>query len=472
MENINPAAIGYSKKTNYQEIIDKEFIENNPECWEIIKLFSDSPFLTQEEICVKLNLTKIELIQYNKKILDLDWAQNYILFAGAGKKYWNNTIIPSIINGKTDAVLNNEYAYPDRIGFCPGLSCMFFCSFCGRNYSAAYEKEFGEKGFKVFKQIIDQTPQIHDQKNPYHITGGLEPLTFPRIGELISYGASKGFPMEMKTNGFPLTPEFIKKQPGILDLAVLRISLYGVNQKSTLEVTKNVKGFEKVKENIISFLKLKTGIKLGLNYVILHNNSDDILLLLDFIEEINSKSGNQVDFLTLREDFSLEAKELSYEERKKLSDIFKTVDSRLKSDYLNKLHIDYGYALETIRQNKKSFESLKRINFEQIRPKMFPQISIMVDPKGDIYGYHEATFLDKTGSERYLIGRVNKNQSLEEIIKKFIKDSEGVKPIPHDISFLDAYDHIITILLNQADADKKFGISWSKGPIKSRIFNS
>ena len=468
MENINPAAKGYVENNEEENYVDNEFIKNNKECWDIIKLFSDSPFLTQEEVSKKLNFTKEQLIQFNKKILNSEWAQNYIINSGVGKKYWKNTVIPSTINGKTDAVLNKRYSYPDRIGFCPGLSCQFFCSFCGRNYSAAYEREFGDKGYDMFKQIIDQTPQ--DLKdNPYHITGGLEPLTFPRIGDLISYGAKKGFPMEMKTNGFSLTPEFLIKQPGVLDLSVLRISLYGVNQESTLEVTKNPKGFERVKNNIIDFLKLKTKIKLGLNYVIIHNNLDDVLLLLDYIEDVNSKANNQVDFLTLREDFSPEAKILSVDERKKLLDIFNEIDIRLKSPNLNKLHIDYGYALESIKQNRESLEPLKRIDYTEMRPKMFPQLSVMIDPKGDVYGYHEATFLDKEGSERYCIGQVSESKSLEQVVKEFVEKTEGVEPLPMDISYLDAYDHIITILLNQADEDKKFGIPWSNGPIKIRI---
>ena len=468
--HLNPATIGYTEKNQQNNIIDKEFINKNNECWEVIKLFSDSPFLTQEEVCNKLKFTKNELIKYNKIILELDWAQNYIINSGAGKKYWKNTIIPAIINGKTNVVLNKEYAYPDRIGFCPGLSCQFFCTFCGRNYSASYEKEFGDKGFDVFVQIIDQTPKKINQNNPYHITGGLEPLTFPRIGDMISYGAKKGFPMELKTNGFSLTQEFIKKQPGILDLSVLRISLYGVNQESTLQVTRNSKGYERVKENIINFLKLQTKIKVGLNYVILHNNLEDVLLLLDYIEEVNSESNNQVNFLTLREDFSPEAKDLSIDERKKLQSIFREIDKRLENKNLNKLHIDYGYALESIKQNRKWLESLKRIDHKQMRPKMFPQISIMIDPKGDVYGYHEATFLDKEGSERYIIGQVNKNKNLEQVIKEFVNKSKGVIPLPLDISYLDAYDHIITILLNQADADKEFGIPWSQGPIRARIY--
>ena len=150
MENINPAAKGYVENNEEENYVDNEFIKNNKECWEIIKLFSDSPFLTQEEVSKKLNFTKEQLIQFNKKILNSEWTQNYIINSGAGKKYWKNTVIPSTINGKTDAVLNKRYSYPDRIGFCPGLSCQFFCSFCGRNYSAAYEREFGDKGYDMF----------------------------------------------------------------------------------------------------------------------------------------------------------------------------------------------------------------------------------------------------------------------------------------------------------------------------------
>ena len=50
MENINPAAKGYIEKNKHQDFIDNEFIKNNEECWDIIKLFSDSPFITKEEI--------------------------------------------------------------------------------------------------------------------------------------------------------------------------------------------------------------------------------------------------------------------------------------------------------------------------------------------------------------------------------------------------------------------------------------
>ena len=63
MENINPAAKGYVENNEEENYVDNEFIKNNKECWEIIKLFSDSPFLTQEEVSKKLNFTKEQLIQ-------------------------------------------------------------------------------------------------------------------------------------------------------------------------------------------------------------------------------------------------------------------------------------------------------------------------------------------------------------------------------------------------------------------------
>ena len=342
---------------------------------------------------------------------------------------------------------------------------MFFCSFCGRNYSAAYEREFGEKGLQMFKQIIDQTPKTINNKKVYHITGGLEPLTFPRIGELISYAHKNGFEMEIQTNGFNLTSDFVNKQSGIKDLSVLRVSLYGVDDESTFKVTNNKKAYSNVKRNLIDFLKLKSGIKFGLNYVILRNQIRDLYKLLDFIEELNIESENQVDFLTLSEDFSYEADNISGKEREELSIILHNIKNRIKEKNLNQLHIDYGYALEAIRRNRDSLENLKRVTHEELRPKIFPQISIMIDPKGDVYAYHEAAFLDREGSERYSIGKVDNENSLEMIIKNFVEKSEGIKSLKHDIGYLDSFDHVITILLNKLEEDTRFGIPVSEGPI-------
>ena len=458
--------IGYQSFQNSKEYyVDDDFIEENPDCWKIINFISDNPFSTQEEISNRFNFSKNELIEKNKKIRESDWAQNYIVNSGIGSKYWKNTIIPTIQSGKAKAVLDEKYSYPDRIGLCLGLSCNFFCTFCGRNYSAAYERELGDKGFEMFKQIIDQTPKGINKKSVYHITGGLEPLTFPRVGDLISYAKNKGFDMEMQTNGSYLTSDFIKKHPGIKDLSILRVSLYGVDHDSTFEVTKNKKGYDIVRKNLIDFLKLKTKIKVGLNYVLLHDHLDHALKLLDYIKEINIESGNQIDFLTLREDFSDRATIISGEEREKLHSIFNDVQIRLKDKNLDRLHIDYGYALEAIRKNNESFEPLKRVDYKQLRPKVFPQIAVMIDPKGDVYAYHEAAFLDREGAKRYSIGVVDQEHSIQDVISDFL-NTKGIDPIPSDTGYLDAFDHVTTLFLNQLESDIKFDIPWSQGPLK------
>ena len=68
------------------------------------------------------------------------------------------------------------------------------------------------------------------------------------------------------------------------------------------------------------------------------------------------------------------------------------------------------------------------------------------------------------------VGYTQKTDYQSFVDEEFIKKPEGVEALPMDISYLDAYDHIITILLNQADSDKKFGIPWSEGPVKARIY--
>ena len=78
--------------------------------------------------------------------------------------------------------------------------------------------------------------------------------------------------MQMYTNGFALTPNFLKKQQGLFDLERLRISLYGVDNASYEKVTRVPKSFTVVRNNLINFLRENIGkknIKIGLNWIIL-----------------------------------------------------------------------------------------------------------------------------------------------------------------------------------------------------------
>ena len=74
-------------------------------------------------------------------------------------RYWNNTILPLLKNGSLEHAVEGTYAYPNRIGLYPGMTCQFFCTFCGRNYNAKYNSTDIAKSFEVFKQVIDQDPK-------------------------------------------------------------------------------------------------------------------------------------------------------------------------------------------------------------------------------------------------------------------------------------------------------------------------
>jgi hypothetical protein len=52
------------------------------------------------------------------------------------------------------------------------------------------------------------------------------------------------------------------------------------------------------------------------------------------------------------------------------------------------------------------------------------------------------------------------------VVKKFI--GKKIRPMPTDIGYLDAFDHVVSRLINQARDDEAFGIPWSKGPVAYR----
>ena len=297
-------------------------------------------------------------------------------------RYWNNTIKPLLNNGSLEHAVEGTYAYPNRIGLYPGMTCQFFCTFCGRNYNARYKSTDIDKSFEVFKQVIDQDPKEGKfWQDRFRISGGLEPLTNPHIGKIISYGHSQGFKMQMYTNGYALSQNFLAKQQGILDLEVMRISLYGHDQESYYRVTKNKKAFDIVVNNLKDFCRKvpTTGskIKLGVNWIILPGHSDDVRNVFRMIKDINSVSDFKISFVTLREDFSQSNNYISDEEREKLHKIFIEVEQETD------VHIDYGYALHSVRHGRPT-GPIKMATHEQMDRHGWPQIATSVDSLGNL----------------------------------------------------------------------------------------
>ena len=446
----------------------------------IVHRLSNIPWYTQEEVLDEINLNKDELIKLNEVIRESVFLQDLIIKRGLGRKYWN-TISP--FSNLTKNVINHKYNFPFRIAIFPGLSCMFFCGFCGRNQKARYPGSLLKDGNKRFENIFKNLPNT----SAISISGGLEPLTNPQLGNLISYAKSLGIRVPLITNGHSLTPNYLKKHTGMWNLDSLRISLYGIDEESYDFITRKPGSYELVKNNTINFLKernkINSNLKFGFNYIIIPETIDHMPPLLNLISEINSKvdNGPGVDFLTLREDFGsvTEGSVADDENRIYRLENFITVDDRktliktfkdfneLQQEICPDLHVDFGYALVAISEGKVG-KSLLKVDGTKMRKSGFPQLSVAVDLNGDIFLYREAGFLDRPGNSKFILGRISEDKPFEDVIREFVESKEAVVTVKHDNRFMDSFDHLLTMLTNQAQKDSEFGVPFDLGPVKDR----
>ena len=445
----------------------------------IIHRLSEMPWYTQEQILGELGTDTEDLIVLNEIIYNNDFFQQLIVKEGLGRKYWN-TMIPYIKNRVNEKVVNHEYQFPLRLALFPGLSCMYYCGFCGRNQKARYKGNVTKDGNQRFKDIISSMPKY----STISISGGLEPLTNPGLGDIISHAKALGVRVPLITNAHMLTPKYLERTPGIWDLDSLRVSLYGTDDESTFFITRHKKAYNLVRNNIIEFLKLRNKInpnlKLGLNYIIIPENIDTILPLLDYIIDINSQvdNGKGIDFLTLREDFgsvteinddvdkSVDGRKyhldgfLSNEQREHLIDIFKEFNLK-KDNECSDMYVDFGYAMVALSEGILG-KPLVRVSGKQMRKSGYPQMSVAVDSLGDIFLYREAGFLDRPGNDKFIAGRITDDKSMGDTLREFVESKDRVDRDDTDCRFMDSYDHLMTLLVNQTESDINIDI---KSPV-------
>lgn len=446
----------------------------------------NKPFITQENILnlirreFKFNFTNNDLIELNKTIRNSEICQDLIINNSIGSKYWKNTIVPICESGSVINTIEKKPVHPYRIGIYPGLSCMFECVFCGRNYNAKYDRSLLDEGIEKYISLINSSPK--EDKFKFYISGGLEPLTNPKLNTIIKELKSNGFKVPLYTNGQMLTEKFIKKSDFIKDLYSIRISLYGTNDKQYEQTVRKKNQFYLVKNNIVNLINHKNKNNLntliGLNYILLDGRGNDMLKILEFISSINKLVGNKknnINFLTLREDFrSTTNLRIKKDERIKLVNFFKKFQQELNNNKeFENLFVDYGYSLEPIKDGYSNHVYEDVFADENILLKEgTPNISVAIDLYGDVYGYREAAFLDRPGSKRYILGRIENNIGIKDIIGKSIRLERNIEQYKNDLDYLDAFDHIVLRTLNQAKEDKNFGIPFEMGPVKSRVFNN
>jgi len=447
----------------------------------IIHTFSRKPWVSQKDISGQLNISKDKLINLNKIIRASFFFQKLIIKEGIANKYWNS-IIP--FSKKTEKVLNNEYCFPSRIALFPGVSCMFFCGFCGRNQSAKYPLNIIESSNSFYKNIFFSK---ESKNTAFSISGGLEPLTNPKLGDIIKDASEAGIRMPLITNGFSLTENYLKANPGLWKLDSLRVSLYGVDIDSYNFITRVPKSFEIVKKNVINFLInrniVNKNLKFGFNFIIIPENIDQLSSVLDLIKDINDqvKNGEGVNFLTLRDDYQSVTgnsnnfdKERKYklesimntEERKKLLNVIEEFNKK-KNSICPDTYVDFGYSLESL--SKGVFDKgLIKVKSNNMRKYGFTQFSVAIDLNCDVFLFREAGFLNRKGNGKMIIGRISKNNSLQDVIKNFLSNHDPLVFDEDDSRFMDSFDHVLTMLVNQYEDDKKFGVPFDLGPVVAR----
>ena len=182
----------FKKKTINNELKNINFDKNNTEkLIELVFYLSKEPLTPYKDLADKVNISKNTFIDFIKIIREIEVLQKIIIADGLGSKYWINTILPLLKSNSINNFLNQKYSYPFRVGLFPGISCMFECSFCGRNYDAVYKRSSLDQGMQDYFNLIDEAPT--EDPNRFYISGGLEPLTNPKLTMLFDKLREKKF---------------------------------------------------------------------------------------------------------------------------------------------------------------------------------------------------------------------------------------------------------------------------------------
>lgn len=388
--------------------------------------------------------------------------EGFLARHAASAPYHESTIGPIVATGAVEAYEAGEYRYPFTVGIYPAVSCMLSCGFCGRARGVRYDRADLPLGNALLRELITEAPTDRPQR--FYLSGGLEPLTNPGLGELVHAARGRGLAMQLYTNGMMLTPRFLAAHEGLWDLGTVRISLYGADDATAERVTGRAGVATRVLDNAKDFVRLVVErgaeVRLAFNHVVEKGRVDHLAAIARAVRDVAALDPDRkaVSFLSLREDYTASGEvAIQGAERERLREELLALIELLAAEGLENLRVDLGYAMRGLVEGRPTLP-VHRVSHADMLARGYPQISVVVDLLGDVYLYREAGFLGRVGADRYIVGRLGRDGSFEAILRRFVEDGQRrIEPRPGDELFLDAFDHAVTAYLRQKREDEEFG---------------
>ena len=169
----------------------------------------------------------------------------------------------------------------------PTTSCNYSCITCIRH---SWGDEIGHMPWSVFQKIITDMAELPDLK-AVHFGGFGEPLSHPKIIEMITACKEMGYSVEMITNGSLLTAEVATKLIEI-GLDWIYISLDGPDEDCFSQIRPGA-SFEDVTCNIRMLQTLKKKInqltpQLGIEFVATKTNFNKLSMMRGIVDDLGA----------------------------------------------------------------------------------------------------------------------------------------------------------------------------------------
>jgi radical SAM protein with 4Fe4S-binding SPASM domain len=149
--------------------------------------------------------------------------------------------------------------------------CNLFCPMCMRQKIYFPPRDMD---FSVFQKLIDEGKDFLEFAVPY---GAGEPLLNPEIFDMISYCTKLRIPTGISTNGTLLSEEYSRK---LIESGLSYITFaFDSTRKEIFETYRKGANFEKVRDNIVRFLRVKKAMRSNIfcivQMVALKDNQDE-----------------------------------------------------------------------------------------------------------------------------------------------------------------------------------------------------